>query len=67
MIRKSVKFASVLVLGSFLSLTPARADDPPPNDGGQDPPDHPAIVQPPVSVPDTLLDAWTLLLRMTVL
>ncbi len=67
MIRMPAKSASTLLLGTFLLVTPALADDPPPNDGGQDPPEHPAIVPSPVSVPDALVDAWALLLRMTVL
>ncbi len=67
MIRTLAKFASTVLLGTCLLVTPALADDPPPNDGGQDPPQHPAIVQSPVSVPEPLVDAWSLFLRMTVL
>lgn len=67
MIRTLAKFASTVLPATLLLVTPVLADDPPPNDGGQDPPEHPAIVQTPVTVPDTFVDAWTLLLRMTVL
>lgn len=64
MIRKSAKLATMLALGAFLSANPVLADDPPPSDGGQDPPDHPGVAPAPL---DALVDAWTLLLRMTIL
>ena len=67
MIRTLSKFAALLILAGILGSTPVRADDPPPTDGGQDPPHHPGIVQLPATGLDVLVEAWAALLTTVAL
>ena len=60
--RNLSKFVTVLVLAGVLGFTPARAEDPLPVDGGQDPPHHPGTLQLPASGLDLLVEAWATLL-----